>query len=145
MTKNNPGKTGNNWNKLQVKKRVQKILSLNSIIKLGINDRNNRKITGNNWILIFWKIWKRVQNFPAYVPSFFGGVLTGINGKWQGKSTCEVTDKASYCNYCRNGRRSAILASAKSLFLPPKNDWKIVRLHKTKEKTWLVLVLLKIL
>ncbi|KAM7445892.1 hypothetical protein ABFA07_005682 [Porites harrisoni] len=29
----------------------------------------------------------------------------------------------------RNGRRSAILPSAKSLFLPPKDGWKIVRLH----------------
>ena len=87
---------------MQVKKRVQKILSLNSIIKRGINDRNNRKITGNNWILSFWKIWKRVQNFPVYFPSFFfwgGGVMIGINGKWQGKSTCELTLKASYYNY----------------------------------------------
>ena len=99
MSKNNPGKTGNKWNKLQVKKRVQKILSLNSVIKWGINDRNKLKLTGINWILIFFQNWKRVRNFPVYFLSFFGGVLTGINGKWQGKSTCEVTDKAFYYNY----------------------------------------------
>ena len=95
MAENNPGKTGNNWNKLQVKKRVQKILSLNSLIKSGVNDINKLKLTGINWIFNFWKIWKRVRNFPVYFLSFF--FLGG--GVWQEKSTFEVPVKASYYNY----------------------------------------------
>ena len=53
----------------------------------------------------FLKNLKKSTEFPYLFSVIFfggGGGLTGINGKWHGKSTCEVTDKASYYNYLKD-------------------------------------------
>ena len=58
------------------------------------------EITGNNWILKFLQVWKRVQKIPWLISVIeIWGCMTGIIGKMKGKSTCELALKASYYNY----------------------------------------------
>ena len=58
------------------------------------------EITGNNWILKFLQVWKRVQKIPwlIFVIEIWGS-MTGIIGKMMEKSTCELALKAPYYNY----------------------------------------------
>ena len=52
------------------------------------------EITGNNWILKFLQVWKRVQKIPWLISVIeIWGSMMGIIGKMMGKSTWNLGRK----------------------------------------------------